>query len=278
MRYFETHAIRSWLAGRYAHTTANRYLSCLRGILRQCFRLGLMNEGDYRRATDVEPVRGESGPAGRSLDVGELEALFGACDRATLLGARDAAMLSLLYGSGLRRAEAVGLDVDDVDGATVRVRGKGNKVRTAYLSDGALRAVRAWLAVRGTHPGPLLLPTVGGKVSVKRLRTHRLNRDSVRNALRALAKRAGVAHFSPHDMRRTFVGDLLDEGADLATVQKLAGHVDAKTTARYDRRPERVRAEWAQRIRVPFGRADATPEACAPAAVARECDPPRRVT
>lgn len=253
--YEQATGARSWLAEKYAVNTANRYLSALRGVLKQAFRLGLMSEEAYSRASQVDNIRGSNETAGRALERGELAALFAACDATTTLGARNAAMLGLLYGAGLRRAEVVKLDLADLDEPARRVtvrRGKGRKTRWAYLPSGAAAAMRAWLRIRGREPGPLLLPTHGGRIGVRGLHHRRMCPDAVRLALRGVAKRAAVAACSPHDFRRTFVGDLLDAGEDLSTVQRLAGHSNANTTARYDRRPERRRARAAELLSVPF--------------------------
>lgn len=244
-----TGALRERLAERYAPATANRHLAALRGVLRAAWRLGLMDAEAYQRARDVADVKGSRLPAGRSLSSGEVRALFAACDRSAG-GARDAALLGLLYGCGLRRAEAAGLELGDFNRETgeLVVRGKGNRERVAHLVNGSRAALEAWLAIRGDAPGALLCPVgKAGRVTVRALTP-----QAVLLALRSRAKAAGVASFSPHDCRRSFVGDLLDAGADIATVQRLAGHASPTTTSRYDRRPEAVKRRAVELLHVPF--------------------------
>lgn len=132
LRYEHTQAIRALLAERYAPATANKMLAALRGVLRECWRLGQMDATDYHRAIDLAAVKGTTLPRGRGLAAGELRALFVACAADNeVSGSRDAALLALLYGAGLRRSEAVALNINDYDVETgaLRVRsGKGRRV------------------------------------------------------------------------------------------------------------------------------------------------------
>lgn len=247
--YAETSAIRASVAARFAPATANRMLAAMRGVLRAAFKLGRMSSDQMTRACSVAPARGIRLPKGRALSEAELRALFASCDRATVGGARNAALLGVLYGVGLRRAEIVALDLADFDAAagTLLVRGKGNKERRGFVSRGSRQALDGWLAVRGQEPGPLFLP-VGRRGTIER---RRLSDQAVAQLVRRLARRAKVARFSPHDVRRTFIGDLLDAGVDLPTVQALAGHSSPATTAGYDRRGDRARRRASELLHVP---------------------------
>jgi site-specific recombinase XerD len=252
LRYQHTAAVRSAVAERYAPATANKLLAALRGVLHEAWRLGDLEAEAYQRAADLPTVRGQRLPRGRALAMGELRALFQVCqvDR-TPAGARDAALLAVLYGSGLRRAEVVALDLRDYEAETnaLRIRsGKGRKDRLSYVTEGSARALAAWLAVRGLDPGPLLCPVTKGRRLVRR----RLTDQAVLWVLRKRAAAATVTPFSPHDLRRTFISLLLDAGADLATVQRLAGHANVQTTARYDRRGEAATRRAVALLHVPY--------------------------
>jgi len=246
-----TQALRAHLADRYAPATVNKHLSALRGVLEACFDLGLMSAEDHRRAAKVRRVPNHRLPAGRGLSAEELQALFAACADGRPGGTRDAALLATLYGCGLRRSEAVSLDLADVDPATgqVRVRrGKGDRDRVVWATGGTLAALSAWLEVRGGEPGPLFVPVD----KADSLTIRRLSGQAVLLLCRRRAAQAGVAEFSPHDLRRSFISDLLDAGADIATVQKLAGHASVTTTASYDRRSEQVKRNASGMLDVPY--------------------------
>jgi site-specific recombinase XerD len=261
LRYSHCAAVRAALAEKYAHSTANRMLSALRGVLKAAWRLGQLATEEYHRAVDLQPVRGETLPRGRALTAGELRALFGICGDGKNAGIRDQALLGVLYGCGLRRAEAVALDVGDYykEGSELRIRsGKGNKQRAVYLPPGAKIALEKWIWLRGEsvgheEDGPLFLPVLKGKDAVGgRIVLRRLTDQSVMDILLRRAKQAGLKKTSPHDFRRTFISDLLDAGADIATVQKMAGHSSVSTTARYDRRGEVAKQKAASLLHVPI--------------------------
>ncbi len=118
----------------------------------------------------------------------------------------------------------------------------------AYATDGCANALRDWLLVRGTAPGPLFSKiSKAGKIA-----THCMSDQAILYILKKRANEAAVAAFSPHDLRRSFVSDLLDAGADIVTAQKLAGHANVATTARYDRRGEATKRKAAQLLHVPY--------------------------
>jgi integrase/recombinase XerD len=258
VRYQHAQAVRSGLAERYKPATVNKALSGLRGVLREAWRLGLITSEDYRRAADLEAVKGESLSPGRALSAGELKALLGACSADdTAAGARDAALLAVMYGAGLRRSEAVALDISDFTAATgmlVVRHGKGNRDRVVYATNGAADALADWLAVRGDEAGPLFLPVNKGGV----VGGHRLTGQAVLYILRRRAVRSGVTRLTPHDLRRTFISDLLDLGADISTVQRLAGHAQVTTTTRYDRRGEATKRRASELLHVPYVRRGAS--------------------
>ncbi|HMC08579.1 MAG TPA: tyrosine-type recombinase/integrase, partial [Actinomycetota bacterium] len=252
LRYQHVQAVRAALAERLARTSVNKALSAVRSTMTEAWRLGLIGAEERARIVGVANLKGEDLPAGRAVSIGELGQLFADCaeDPNAALGARDAAMLGLLYGCGLRRAEAVALDVADYDreAGSLRVQGKGRKERLSYPMGGALAALEAWLAIRGAEAGPLLLGVnKGGHLGARRLST-----AAVWAALAARAEQAGVRRFTPHDLRRTFVGELLDAGADVSSVQRLAGHANVSTTVRYDRRPEAAKKRAAGLLQVPY--------------------------
>jgi integrase/recombinase XerD len=170
----------------------------------------------------------------KALPLSDVEAILDAAGSAgTTLALRDRALLEVLYGTGARISEAVGLDVDDLDtvDGTVLLRGKGSKERLVPVGSYALEAVDAYLvrgrpelAVAGSGTPALFLNARGG----------RLSRQSAWAVLVRAAERAGVTRdVSPHTLRHSFATHLLDGGADVRVVQELLGHASVTTTQVY---------------------------------------------
>jgi site-specific recombinase XerD len=260
LTYTETAGLPVLLLDRgYKYTTVQKQLAALRGVLREAWRLGLIDRDAYARASDISAQKGQEADgaqaAGRSLSAGELRALFEVCAaQRGPKGVRNAAILAILYGCGVRRAELVALDLHhyEPDSGRLSIRGKGNKERYVYVAGGAKLALNAWMAVRAplyAHAtGALFLPiTKTGTIAARRMTAHGLFK-----LLQRVGGAAGLPSFSPHDFRRTYIGDLLDAGADIVTVQKLAGHADPKTTSLYDRRGEREKQRVVSMLHVPY--------------------------
>src|SRR5690349_18630991 len=140
LRYQHTAAVRAHLSTVYAPATANKMLSALRQTLKQAWLLGQMSVDDYMRAAKLEPVTGETEPAGRYLSRDEIKSMMDACrlDTNTAAGIRDRAMIALMYIALLRREEVAKLSLSDYISSTgeLRVNGKRSKERTDYIANG----------------------------------------------------------------------------------------------------------------------------------------------
>jgi len=169
------------------------------------------------------------------LRTDETEALLAAVDTSTPLGLRDRAMIELLYGSGLRVSELVGLPLSgfDIRAGLLRVVGKGNKERVVPVGESASAAIQAYLL----EGRPLLLgnhPDRDRAIFLSRRRSS-MTRQNFFLMLRKLARVAGIPQerVSPHVLRHAFATDLLEGGADLRSIQAMLGHSDLSTTQIY---------------------------------------------
>ena len=220
-------------------TSAGRTVVAVRGFHKFAVKDGLA------RLDPAVGVRPPS-PAKRlpkALPLADVEAILDAAGAPeTLLALRDRALLEVLYGTGARISEAVGLDVDDLDlgggdqPGTVLLRGKGGKERIVPVGRFAREALAAYL----TRARPDLVAAGKGKVTKDgaavflNARGGRLSRQSAWTVIVRSAERAGVkAEVSPHTMRHSFATHLLEGGADVRVVQELLGHASVTTTQIY---------------------------------------------
>lgn len=250
LRYHHTAAIRVALMHSLAPVTANKMLSALRRVLKEAYRLNLMAAEDYNKAVDFPNIPADSEPRGRSLTQAEIAALLETCRSSSPIDVRDTAIIIILLGTGMRRSELVNLELRDFLPSTGELfirKGKRGKSRKVYLPTEVRAFVEKWLSVRGDEPGPMLCRIRRGG----HLHLGPMHPDAIWRMLQQRAIEAGLESFSPHDFRRTFCSDLLDAGVDIVTVQKLAGHASPITTAKYDRRGEKVKQLAVERLSFP---------------------------
>lgn len=221
-----------------ATATVNTYLSALKGVAKEAWMLKLMDVESFQHIRAVRNLRGSRLPRGRALPAEEIRKLFAACEAdVSYLGVRDAALLGVILGCGLRRSEAVGLSFSDVvtHERALRVLGKGNKERLAYMPAGTWQRLQTWIdQVRGEMAGPLF-------IRIRRFDTltnDRLTDQAVYHILQVRQRQAQIVRCAPHDLRRTFATAMLDNGEDLITVKDAMGHASVTTTQQYDRRGE----------------------------------------
>ena len=215
------------LTGKSSRTSARR-LSSLRRFFQYLAREGRISHDPCARVAAPRIGR----PLPKSLTEEEVESLLDAPDTATAVGQRDRAMLEVLYATGLRVSELVGLQLAQVNlrQGVLRVIGKGNKERLAPLGEEAsdwvekfIRQGRAELLQE--PPVDVLFPSRRGRMMTRQTFWHAIKRHAVR---------AGISKtLSPHVVRHAFATHLLNHGADLRVVQMLLGHSDISTTQIY---------------------------------------------
>lgn len=225
----DTQHIRAFVAGRHRTGLSGRSIQRQLSAIRSFFRF-LMREGVAR----YDPAAGVSAPKSPrklpdTMDVDQTARLLDAHDDDPL-AVRDRAMCELMYSSGLRLAELVSLDLNDLDvrEGSVRVTGKGAKTRVLPVGRQALKALEEWLDLRGG------MADVDETAVFVSQRGSRLSARSVQARLSSLALRQGVGRkVHPHMLRHSFASHVLESSGDLRAVQELLGHADISTTQVY---------------------------------------------
>jgi site-specific recombinase XerD len=211
--------------------TQNYHLIALRSFLKYCAKRDI----DAMPADKIELAKTVRKQV-TFLNPDELERLFATPDINTLGGLRDRAILELLFSSGLRVSELVGLDKDHVNlkRKEFTVRGKGQKDRPIFISDAAADWLQQYLDLRKDNTKPLFVRYSGNKQVRLDGNFYRLTARSVQRLVARHALLAGITkHVSPHTLRHSFATDLLMNGADLRSVQEMLGHSNISTTQIY---------------------------------------------
>jgi integrase/recombinase XerC len=231
LRRVDNLTIRAYLShlGRrkLSRSSMARHLSTLRSFFKYLMREGAV-EGNPARAVTT-PKREKHLP--QVMQTSDIALLLEQPDLTRTLGVRDRAWMELLYASGLRISELVGIDLDDIElrSKLVKVRGKGSKERIVPFGSKAEEALRAYLAVR-----PELAKNPDEQGLFVNYRGERITTRSVRRHFDGYLRDASLRHgISPHTMRHSFATHLLNAGADLRGIQELLGHASLSTTQKY---------------------------------------------
>ena len=217
--------LRAWLARAatdQAPSTVARRIASLRTFYRWALREGIISQSPAERLATPRVKR----PLPRVLEIDEASTLVEDPAGSAWRLARNAALLELSYGAGLRVSEVSALNLGDLDlvEGLVRVRrGKGGKERHVPVGEPAVRAVQAWLKERGTAEGPLFLNRLGSRLGTR----------GIYDIVRQSGVHNGLAGVHPHALRHSFATHLLANGADIRSIQEMMGHESLSTTQRY---------------------------------------------
>lgn len=205
-----------------AKSSLARKLSTLRAYYIFLKKNGICAESPLRDIGNPKQVKARP----KMINVDQAYALLDQ-ERTGFAGLRDQALFELLYGSGLRISEALGVRIEDLnlDEGWVRVHGKGSKERISPLTAACVKSLRQYLEIRGVREEKQLFLTEKGKPLGRRTASRLLEKASLEAGI--------VQHISPHYLRHSFASHLLSSGADLRSVQELLGHSRISTTQRY---------------------------------------------
>lgn len=218
----------------YSPATMARKIATLRSFYKWAERRGVAPTNPM--VVIRTPKQGKRLP--KAIAIEQIEKLLSAPDQRDVLGMRDRAMLETLYSTGIRVSELVDINVDDLDlqGEAMRVRGKGKRERIVPLGSHAINAINRFMAMVRSEPrfAGLWSDGTAGKVLFMNKHGGRLSSRSVRRKLDKYLRSAGLdPKISPHTLRHSFATHLLENGADLRSVQELLGHQSLSTTQVY---------------------------------------------
>lgn len=225
LRYQHVQAIRTYLADKYSVATANKILAILKGVLKECKRLGLISIEDYDKAVDIKLVSGNTITKGKYITPEQFKAILDSCDN-TLIGKRNRAIFHCLQ-LGLRRSEVANLNVSNFnydEGSILVTKAKRNKSRLVFLTSAGITAIKNY--INSSSNKEWLFSSEKNK---------RITDQTIYNIIKKHAAIVGI-DIAAHDFRRTCASNLLDKGVDIVTVKNILGHESIETTANYDRR------------------------------------------
>ena len=229
----------------YAPNTSSLYVNAVRGVMNEAWRMSLISQDHLLKMRSVKATPGTRLSRGRNLRRSLIRELMDVCAADPRpQGLRDAAVIGILYGSGMRKSESVNLDLAQInfDERSLRVIGKGNKELIKYAPAWAFAKLQAWLAFRreqlkeGEEDDAFLFNRIRRGSHITR---ERITKHAIYYIARQRGQQVGVK-IMPHDFRRSFITRVIEEH-DLSIAQKLAHHTNIQTTASYDVRDDNER-------------------------------------
>ena len=236
----------------YAPNTSSLYVNAVRGVMNEAWRMNLISQEHLLRMRTVKPAPGTRLGQGRNLRRTLIREMMDVCAADPRpQGLRDAALIGILYGSGMRKSESVNLDLAQINFAerSLRVIGKGNKELLKYAPDWAFAKLQAWLDFRreqlkeGEQDDSFLFNRIRRGSHITR---ERITKHAIYYIARQRGEQVGVK-IMPHDFRRSFITRVIEEH-DLSIAQKLAHHTNIQTTASYDVRDDNERRRAVDRF------------------------------
>ena len=236
----------------YAPNTSSLYVNAVRGVMNEAWRISLISQEHLLKMRSVKATAGTRLSQGRNLRRTLIRELMDVCAADPRpQGLRDAAVIGILYGSGMRKSESVNLDLAQVNFAerSLRVMGKGNKELIKYAPAWAFAKLQAWLEFRREH---LKEGEQDDNFLFNRIRrgSHITRERITKHAIYYIARQRGDqvgVKIMPHDFRRSFITRVIEEH-DLSIAQKLAHHSNIQTTANYDVRDDNERRRAVDRF------------------------------
>ena len=229
----------------YAPNTSSLYVNAVRGVMNEAWRMSLISQDHLLKMRSVKAAPGTRLGQGRNLRRTLIREMLDVCAADPRpQGLRDAAVIGLLYGSGMRKSESVNLDLAQIDfeERSLRVIGKGNKELVKYAPDWAFAKLQAWLEFHreqlkeGEQDDTFLFNRIRRGSHITR---ERITKHAIYYIARQRGEQVGVK-IMPHDFRRSFITRVIEEH-DLSIAQKLAHHTNIQTTASYDVRDDNER-------------------------------------
>lgn len=236
----------------YAPNTSSLYVNAVRGVMNEAWRMSLISQEHLLKMRTVKAAPGTRLSQGRNLRRTLIREMMDVCAADPRpQGLRDAAVIGILYGSGMRKSESVNLDLAQInfDERSLRVIGKGNKELIKYAPGWAFAKLQAWLEFRreqlkeGEQDDSFLFNRIRRGSHITR---ERITKHAIYYIARQRGQQVGVK-IMPHDFRRSFITRVIEEH-DLSIAQKLAHHTNIQTTANYDVRDDNERRRAVDRF------------------------------